>query len=299
MSSPRVLLTGASGFVGRAVLAELEARGIETHCLGRTPVEDPHRFHAADLLEPGSWQPAVAAIAPTHLLHLAWVVEHGKFWAAPENLDWTAASLHLFRSAAMAGCGRILGAGTSAEYAWDRDVLPEDARIAPNSLYGTAKAATSDVLAAWGKQAGISTAWARLFFLYGAGEAAGRFVPAVARGLLTGGDVPCGHGHQIRDFLAVEDAASGLVTALLADDLTGPFNLSSGEGVSLRTVAETLASQVLGGIERLKFGAIEVAPNDPPSLIGPSDRLRAIGWTPQLSLADGLARTLEYWRDRP
>jgi nucleoside-diphosphate-sugar epimerase len=299
LSTPRVLLTGASGFVGRAVLAELEARGIEVHCLGRTPVGERSRFHAADLLDAGSWKPAVAKIAPTHLLHLAWVVEHGKFWAAPENLDWTAASLLLFRAAAAAGCGRILGTGTCAEYAWDRDMLPEETPIVPNTLYGTAKAATSEILGAWGRPAGVSTAWARLFFLYGAGEVAARFVPAVARGLLKGGDVPCSHGRQIRDFLAVEDAATGLVDALLAEDLTGPFNLSSGEGVSLRAVAETLATQVPGGLERLKFGAIQAAANDPSSLIGPSSRLRAIGWAPKISLADGLAHTLSYWRDRP
>lgn len=298
MSSPRVLLSGATGFVGRAVLADLLARGIEVHVLGRQPVAGA-TCHKVDLLSADPWEAVVKAIAPTHLLHLAWTVEHGKFWTAPENLDWAAASLRLFRAAGAAGCGRVVGTGTCAEYDWGVPIQGEETPLNATTVYGSAKAGTAKLLEACARDAGFSHAWARLFFLYGAGEAPGRFVPAVARGLLKGGDVPCSHGRQIRDFLAVEDAAAGLVAALLSDELTGPFNLSSGAGVSLRAVAETLASEVPGGIERLKFGAIAAAPNDPPSLIGPPQRLRTTGWAPRIDLADGLARTLSYWRDRP
>lgn len=298
LTSVRVLLTGATGFVGRSVLADLLARGIEVHVLGRQPVAGA-AFHAVNLLSADPWEATVKAIAPSHLLHLAWTVEHGKFWTAPENLDWAAASLRLFRAAGAAGCGRVLGTGTCAEYDWGVPIQTEDTPLKSTTVYGSAKAGTAKLLEACARDAGFSHAWARLFFLYGAGEASGRFVPAVARGLLKGGNVPCSHGRQIRDFLAVEDAAAGLVAALLAEDLTGPFNLSSGEGVTLRAVAELLAASMPGGLDRLRFGAVATAPNDPASLIGPSDRLRRTGWAPRIPLADGLAQTLTYWRDRP
>ena len=114
----RVLVTGGAGFVGRPAVAALRARGFEVHAVGRRSPGDAHVFHAADLLDASARRAAVRAAGASHLLHLAWVTEPGRYWQAPENLDWTAASLDLVRSFREAGGMRAVVAGTCAEYDW-------------------------------------------------------------------------------------------------------------------------------------------------------------------------------------
>ena len=114
----RVLVTGGAGFVGRHAVAALAARGFEVHGLGRTAPDGAHAFHAADLLDPAQRRAAVQAASASHLLHLAWITTPGRYWQAPDNLDWTAASLDLVRMFREAGGTRAVVAGTCAEYDW-------------------------------------------------------------------------------------------------------------------------------------------------------------------------------------
>jgi nucleoside-diphosphate-sugar epimerase len=114
----RVLVTGGAGFVGRHAVTALAARGFEVHAIGRTAPDGVHAFHTADLLDPVQRRAAVQAAAASHLLHLAWVTTPGRYWQAPDNLDWTTASLDLVRTFREAGGTRAVVAGTCAEYDW-------------------------------------------------------------------------------------------------------------------------------------------------------------------------------------
>ena len=116
MIQGKVLVTGATGFIGRHVLPRLIARGYRVHAVGRTPIAGPLdvQWHNADLLAPGVAAALAATIRPSHLLHLAWTATSGEFWTAPENVDWVAASLALYRSFAIADGRRALFVGTCA-----------------------------------------------------------------------------------------------------------------------------------------------------------------------------------------
>ncbi|WP_439534553.1 NAD-dependent epimerase/dehydratase family protein, partial [Polymorphobacter sp.] len=195
----RIVVTGASGFVGRAALAPLRATGHEIHLLGRHP--DPAsgcQVHAIDLLavDPA---PLLAAIRPSHLLHLAWYAEPGKFWQAPENLDWMAATLRLVRGFAAAGGSRAVIAGSCAEYDWSHPRLEETVTpLAPATLYGTAKARLFQTLAAAAPILGLSLAWGRLFFPYGPDERSGRLLADVVDSVRAGRRVATSDGAQRR-----------------------------------------------------------------------------------------------------
>ena len=95
----RVLVTGATGFLGARVLAPLQARGFEIHVAGRSPPKCQQVvFHQADILQAEQLRSAVQSARATHLLHLAWYAEPGQFWGSPLNLDWVSASLNLVRT---------------------------------------------------------------------------------------------------------------------------------------------------------------------------------------------------------
>jgi nucleoside-diphosphate-sugar epimerase len=287
----RVLVSGAGGFIGRQTLRPLRARGFEVHAVGRT--------QGVDLLAPGAAAAAVAAARPTHLLHLAWYAEHGRFWTAPENLAWVGASLELLRAFAEAGGERAVFAGTCAEYDWDPGgcCVEDSTPLAPATLYGAAKHGLHEILRAYAAQADLSLAWGRVFFSFGPHEPPGRLLPSVARALLTGREAPVTHGRQLRDFLAVEELGDAFA-ALLDSPVQGAVNLASGEPIALRELIGLIA-QATGRPELVRFGAIDTRPGEPDELVADVSRLAGeVGWRPRESLDTGIERAVQWWRDQ-
>jgi nucleoside-diphosphate-sugar epimerase len=287
----RVLVTGATGFIGRQTLEPLRTRGFDVHPVGRA--------QGVDLLAPGAAAQAVGAVRPTHLLHLAWYAEHGRYWTATENLDWVGASLQLLRAFAEAGGTRAVVAGTCAEYDWDGDGRRAEASTAlrPATLYGAAKHGLHEVATAYAGEAGVSLAWGRVFFCFGTHEPPERLVPSVACALLAGREALVSHGTQLRDFLGVEQLGDAFA-ALVDSAVTGPVNIASGEPLALRDLVSCVA-QAAGRPELVRFGAVEARAGEPASLVADVGRLRdEVGWKPGESLTASVERAVAWWRAR-
>ncbi|KQO65635.1 NAD(P)-dependent oxidoreductase [Methylobacterium sp. Leaf88] len=293
----RVLVTGAAGFVGRHAVPALRARGFEVHGVGRA-VSAEAAWHAADLLVPAERQALIAKIRPSHLLHLAWDAEPGRYWTSARNLDWVAATLDLAQAFAAAGGRRFVGAGTCAEYEWGAARFEEATTpCRPATLYGAAKDGTRRILEAYAATQTLSVAWGRLFYLYGPGERRGRLVSDAIRALTAGTAFPTSHGHQRRDFLHVADAAAALA-ALVAGDVPGPVNIGSGAAIPVRALLKGLAARI-GGAEHLDFGARPLSPTEPPVIeAGTRILTETVGFRPRFDVARGLDDTVAWWRAR-
>ncbi len=285
----RVLLTGASGFVGREVVPQLLGAGAEVHTLGRSSVDRAGVIHhPADLLA-GVDRGMVQAIGASHLLHLAWEAKPG-FWEASENLDWVAASIGLVRAFVAGGGQRAVIAGSCAEYDWTGSGRLEEATspILPATLYGTAKASLHTVLAKAAPGLGLSLAWARIFFPYGPGERPERLLGSLLEAAHRGSVAKVSEGSQRRDFIHVEDVAAAMV-AILGAPVEGVLNVASGEATTVRHFVE-LASQAAGSADRVSYGAIPARPDDPPLIKGAIDRLLTeTAYRPRFTLAAGVA----------
>jgi len=301
--SGRVLVTGASGFVGRRALEPLLASGFEVHAAGRgtgAPADTPGdvTWHRADLLDAAARRALVEGVGASHLLHLAWYAEPGLFWAARENADWVAATIGLLDEFAQSGGTRATLAGTCAEYGWSApQPLAEDSALEPATYYGACKDATRRVCEGLAQLAGLSLAWGRIFFLYGPREDERRLVASVARALAAGERAPTSKGLQRRDFLHVDDVA-GAFAAIVRSDAGGPVNVASGEAVTVRAIAELLADAA-GRPDLLDVGALPDRPGDPPEIVADVARLRdEVGFTPRIGLEQGLAQTVDWWRSQ-
>ena len=294
MTHGPVLVTGASGLVGRSVLADLALRGVEAVGVSRHGSAGA-RILSCDLTNAAAVSRLVHVVRPVTLVHLAWVTEHGAFWSSPANLDWIAATVHLARTAAEAGTTRFVGVGTCFEYAHpDAGACIEGMTpLAPRTLYGVCKDATRRVLEEY---AAFSFAWARLFHLYGPAEDERRLVPSVARCLAAGELAPLSRGLAIRDFMDARDAGSALA-ALALSPVEGAVNIASGEGVTVRDIAERLG-RLAGASDRLRFGALPDR-EEPARIVADVRRLRdEVGWSPERDLDRGLAECYAWWNDR-
>lgn len=289
----RVVLTGATGFVGRQAIVPLRARGFEVHALGRRPTAAPGVVdHLLDLLSEDP-APLLRAIRPTHLLHLAWDVTPGRFWTATENLDWVSASLRLYRAFLAAGGDRVAVAGTCAEYDWTGPLLDEATTpLRPATLYGVAKHALHQLLAA----SGANLAWGRVFFLYGPHEAPSRLVPSVIAPLLRGEPALVGDGMAERDLMHVADVARALV-ALLDSSHVGAANVATGACLPLRTVVQGIADQ-LGRKDLVRFGARLSPPGEPARLAASTDVITGLGFRSKFTVDTGISDTIGWWKRR-
>lgn len=294
----RVLVTGAGGFIGRRTLPLLAARGFEVHAAVRHALHEPGvESHELDLLDTRAIARLVAALRPTHVLHLAWVTAHGEFWSARENLDWVGSSAALVRAFLDAGGGRFVGAGSCAEYDWSAEHCVEDATpLRPGSLYGAAKKAFSELLFAQARLGGLDAAWGRVFLAYGPFEDPRRLVPSVVLSLLRGERAACTRGEQVRDVMHVSDVAGAFVH-LLDGNVHGAFNVCTGEPLRVRALVERIAEH-LGRPELVAFGALPERPADPPVLTGSAERLRRCGFVPAVPLSEGIEETVAWWRRR-
>jgi nucleoside-diphosphate-sugar epimerase len=302
----RVLVTGAAGFIGSHVTERLlqESHSVCAAVSSHQSAERLRGLESQLLMVPVDLRNSVAVrqlisdFRPECAIHLAWYAVPGKYWSAPDNLDCVAMSLSLAQALSEAKCRRLLAVGSCAEYDWNCGFLSEDGTpLRPRTVYGASKNATREVLGTYCEDVCMSFAWARLFCLYGPGEAPARLVPSVTCALLRGEIARCTQGNQWRDFLHVEDVASAL-WAVAKSDFNGAVNVASGEPVRVSEIFGKIG-KVLGKPENIAPGALPLDRDQPHLIVGDIRRLSTeVGWHPSISLDDGLHQTVEWWRTR-
>lgn len=274
----RTLLTGATGFVGRHILAALGEKGVPARVVVRQGSEDrlaklpcvENVVGTADLFaESADWWEAVCRDIQT-VVHVAWYAEPGLYLQSSRNLDCLEGTLRLARGAAAAGIRRFVGIGTCFEYDLAAGLLSVETPLRPQTPYAGAKAAAFQALSHWLPAQDIDFAWCRLFYLHGEGEDERRLVPYLRARLAAGLPAELTSGKQIRDYLDVRVAGS-LIAETAVGDCQGPVNICSGVPVTIRQLAERIADE-FGRQDLLKFGVRPDNATDPFCVVGVPNR---------------------------
>jgi nucleoside-diphosphate-sugar epimerase len=298
----RVLITGATGFIGQAMLPLLLAEDMEVVILGRHPYIAPSspasqpRFIACDLLttRQETLNAHIRDFAPEALVHLAWYAEHGRYWQAPVNAEWFAATCRLVEAFCQNGGKRLVMAGSCAEYDWRYGYCQESLTpLSPHSAYGQAKAACCQWVLGRAAYYGSMAYWGRVFIPFGPQEAPQRLIPSLIA-CLRGKIAPFAiYGDAYRDFLPVYEVSRAFLHLLTTHAPPGAYNIASGAPLRLRELVEKLA-ELMGADPQPLQALMAPRANDPAFLVGAVEALTQSGFTRRQTLLEGLKISLTH-----
>jgi nucleoside-diphosphate-sugar epimerase len=299
----RILITGASGFVGAAAADLAARRGHQVTALVRNAaalrvaaLSDRCAIAIADLADTDAVRGAIAEARPDIIIHSAWEGVGGPARASDAQLDSIRTTVALLDAGIAAGINRFIGIGSQAEYGRHDRRIDENAATEPFLLYGAAKLSACHLTRQRAGDAGIGFAWLRLFSPYGPGDNPNWLIPSVAAQILAGKAPRTSAGTQKWDYLHINDTAEGIIAAALTEGAQGVFNLSSGRALAVRAIVEHIRDLACPGLP-LTFGEIPFGPNQIMHLEGDCSRLTAAtGWTPRIALEDGLVTVVDSLR---
>lgn len=303
MNSPvNAIVTGATGFLGAALVARLLASGGKVAVIARQDSPNLKRLpnHPAllvvngDFDDVGAWQEPLAGFPAEVFYHLAWKGVGNKYRNDPMQTSNIEPTLETLRLARELGCGRWVGTGSQAEYGPLNRRISEKDPPEPTSLYGAAKAATCHLTQVLGRQLGIEPVWVRVFSTYGPGDNSGWMLVDVIRQLLNGQRPALTPGEQLWDYLYVDDAADALLAMGKTAKLSGVYNLGSGQSRTIRSIAE-MARDLINPELPLGFGEIPYRSDQVMHLEADIDKLTMdTDWRPHVSLESGICNLIEW-----
>jgi dTDP-6-deoxy-L-talose 4-dehydrogenase (NAD+) len=274
-----ILLTGATGFLGKKILDALNSKDITIYVISRydesffvdyqnvTKIIKTKNFFT----ESADWYKNICNEVDI-IIHAAWYAEPGKYLESDLNIECLSGTINFAKAATEEKVQKFVGVGTCFEYdLTSSNPLDIDSQLNPLSLYSRAKASTFKLLEKLFNNHKVDFLWTRVFYLYGEGEDSRRLVAVLRSKLSEGKVVDLTSGNQIRDFMDVELAGSLIADASLSKNV-GPFNICSGIGVSIRELAENIADE-FGRRDLLNFGALEDNITDAPYVVGVTSKI--------------------------
>jgi len=277
----KVLVTGATGFVGRHLVAALLARCCEVRAVARNaekaqgmPWINHVEFVAADIhaadLNVVALTEGIDALA-----HLAWpgLPNYRALFHFEHNLM---ADYRFIKSAIEAGVPQVLVTGTCFEYGMQSGPLSESTEPRPSNPYGLAKHTLHLFLQNLQQEQPFTLQWARLFYLHGEGQNPNSLLAALDRAIDSGeASFNMSAGEQLRDFLAIETAASHLAAILHQRDFGGVINCASGHPVSVRALVEQRLRE-RGATLDLNLGHYPYPTHEPLAFWAVTERLQQL-----------------------
>lgn len=306
-SDARVLVTGATGFIGSHLVRRLLSEGVEVHALTSTvssvcgirmvEVRDQVTLHEGNVADRSAMDALVESARPTHVFHLAAYTHVGKSWQRVDecvqaNVQGT---VNLLQALDGTGYQRFVNVGTSEIYGDIPVPFQEDKPVRPVSPYAASKYAAECLCRVFQQGHGWPIVMVRPFNAFGPRQTLDRIIPEVIIRALQGQELKMTQGRQTREFNYVEDIVDGMVRSALVPGIEGElFNICCGNDVSIRSVTETILN-LLGNPVVAEFGALPDRPTEIWTMRGDNTRARErLHWKPRWSLEDGLQKTIDW-----
>lgn len=302
-----VLITGASGFIGKHLIDILDLNNAyEIHAIYnlKKPNKnlDKVKWHKLDLFKDHDVEELINKIQPTYIIHLAWYTEHGKFWSSKKNKDWMLASIKLFKEFKKYGGRRFITSGTKAEY-FDGEFIEQYLNTTfecneldepnPDTIYGKYKNFLHKELEKLDNESERSLVWARIFDTYGPYENEKKFCSYVIKNCIDRKKIVCNNPSLGMDFLHVYDIANAF-KFILEKDFIGTINISSGKTVTLKYISEHITKKF--NCENLL--ELNHESKDRRQIFGNNSTLKNLGWNKKYTIENGLNNLIDFYDER-
>lgn len=309
-TSRRVLVTGAGGFIGSHLAERLVREGAtvrafihynalgSTGWLDRSELRGDMEIMAGDITDPESVRGAVKGSET--VFHLAALIAIPYSYRAPNSYVRTniEGTVHVLQAARDAGTQRVIHTSTSEVYGTARQVpISESHPLQGQSPYSASKIGADKLAEAFHLSFGLPVTTVRPFNTFGPRQSARAVVPTIATQCLTSDVVKLGNLRPTRDLTYIEDTVSGFLAAATASGAVGrTINLGSGREISIGELAAVIAG-LAGRIVRIESEAERLRPegSEVERLLSDNSLAKSLlGWSPSLTLEDGLKRTLAW-----
>ena len=302
----RILVTGASGFIGRHLCKELQSKGFFVIGLDRivgVECSSLSEQYAVDLTDRIAVQNVVKSFRPAFVVHLAAAKNKGvEFADFHEGFDINlTGSLNLIEACqAQSELTRFVFLGSSDEYGQLQAPFVESCREAPVTAYGVTKLAVTQFLQTFHRAKAFPAVVLRPTVIYGPGQDTSMFLPALMLSLLQGKKFKMSQGLQTRDFIYVSDVIQAIILSLTTPEIEGEIiNVCSACSVKIADLAR-LTAQLIGNDadQLLDIGAIPTRPGEAVDYWALHEMATTLlHWKPRIDLENGLRLSIESYRE--
>ncbi|MBI5024577.1 MAG: NAD(P)-dependent oxidoreductase [Candidatus Omnitrophica bacterium] len=277
----KVLVTGATGFIGQYLVPELLARHHSVMAVARDagraqkmPWHKQVTFIASDIYDP-ALDPLRVFGVPDAVVHLAWpgLPNYKDLFHFEKNLP---ADYAFLKSMILGGVKHVLVTGTCLEYGMQSGALSEETVTVPATPYGLAKDTLRKFLQALQSKHLFTLQWVRLFYMYGPGQNPGSLLAQLDSAIARKEAVfNMSGGEQVRDYLPVEEAARDLASLLDHPDCSGIINCCSGNPITVRQLVEQRIADRRSDI-KLNLGHYPYPDYEPMAFWGDNTKIKSL-----------------------
>jgi UDP-glucose 4-epimerase len=309
LAGTRVLVTGATGFIGSHLTRRLVADGCQVHALTSTvssvypvrllDVREHITLHGGNLNDSGAMDSVAEKAKPDVIFHLGAYTHVGKSWDRVDECIQTNihGTVNLLQVLAKRGYGRFVYTSTSEVYGDIQVPFREDAFVRPVSPYSVSKYAGEEFCRMLNRGRNWPIVIVRPFNAFGPAQSPDRVIPEIIVKALKKDRLLMTEGLQTREFNYVEDLVEGFVRAATIPDIEGDvFNLGGGMEVSMRDLATTIL-ELMGDPIRAELGALANRPTEIWTMRSDVTKAREVLGLPDARpLREGLERTIDWYR---
>ncbi len=290
------VVTGASGFIGRVLVAKLADMGLEVVAVGRSPFpkDGACKYKSIDITESNALEGLLDN--NTTIFHLAAHTSIAGSVHDPRNdFKNTLCSLFEVLESARKYDSKVIFPSTASIFDPSNDLpVSEKCYVKPSSPYGAAKAAGEAYCSAYSRCYSLDVRIARMFSVYGVGMKRFAIYDMVRKIENNHEEMSVlGDGNQIRDYLYIDDVVDGLITIAVDGEPGEDYNLASGIPVKISDLAKTIAG-IMGYPDIKIVTTGETFPGDVSGCHGDISKIKKLGFKPKVSLNDGLKKTIKW-----
>ncbi|MBR6223510.1 MAG: NAD(P)-dependent oxidoreductase [Lachnospiraceae bacterium] len=292
----KVMISGATGAIGMALLREAVKLGYEVGCLVNP--DSDRKSKIADFPGIRIYECSVDDYSHFNIqekydafVHLAWKKTFGKARDDMDvQLDNVRYTLDAVRLADRLNCTYFIGAGSQAEYGVKNEPLSPEMLVAPESGYGIAKYTAGRMSSILCDQLNLKHSWIRILSVYGPDDGRNSLISYVISSLKSGEILRLTKCEQTWDYLYSEDCARAIMSVMESGCKSDYYVLGNGNGKKLYEYVEAIKN-IINPHAEIEYGAIDYYPHQPMFLVADISRLVGdTGWKPAVDFEDGIRK---------